>query len=648
MEKIIEATTNRLIKSLHQRISKIEKTLAAVDSMMDVASTETSDDSMADSDNEIHVINVQHNVQQHATQKTATSATSNSTPQQHTTSNDIKKKHQTRRKQHRKHEIFNETTGENEIVAIEIPTKSLFKSIIIASIYIPPKTRICCDIFHKFHKLNNNVMIVGDLNAALQHMGSRKTNAKGRQLQDLLEEEKIDWILTSQPLLSFISNVETHPTIGSTSGHKPLTLEISIGVEHKPTSPRTSFNFKAANWIKFRKILSDQLQLWNQSRTINTTVKIEEYNMFITNSLLEATQAAIPKLKQATSSYTISEATRSLIKTKHQHYRRWKKNGQETDKQLYYKYKLLLTNSLRNDRKDHYKKLMSSLCQKKMYSESVWLTVRKFHQKRIKQSLPRIMNYNNIVATSEKEKANIFAEFFQSEIYAAPNNTLPFHDQVSNRVNIIRNRMQNTADIKWNKITPEEVKWHMKQLRNSATGSDNIHNRCLKNYTSQLIDHLTLLFNSIVDVGYIPSVWKKANIILLLKPNKDKHQPSSYRPISPLSCLGKLLERIIKQRLLLELNSRNILPQHQAGFRPKKSTMYNIIRIERYVKSQLHHPKIRRHTAAIFFDIKAAFDSVCHEGLIYKFNDLRFPTYIIKYLISFLESRTATVELDNT
>ncbi|CAF3672123.1 unnamed protein product [Rotaria socialis] len=69
-------------------------------------------------------------------------------------------------------EILNETTGENEIVAIEIPTKSLFKSIIIASVYIPPKARICCDIFHKLYKLNSNVMIVGDLNAALQHMGS--------------------------------------------------------------------------------------------------------------------------------------------------------------------------------------------------------------------------------------------------------------------------------------------------------------------------------------------------------------------------------------------------------------------------------------------------------------------------------------------
>ncbi|CAF4399029.1 unnamed protein product [Rotaria magnacalcarata] len=185
-------------------------------------------------------------------------------------------------------------------------------------------------------------------------MGSRKTNAKGRQLQDLLEEEKIDWILASQPLLSLISSVDTHPTIGSSSGHKPLTFEVSIGAEHKSTSPRTSFNFKAANWITFRKTLNDQLQLWNLSRTISTTVKIEEYNMFITNSLLEATHAAIQKLKQATSSYTISEATRNLINLKHHHYRKWNKHDQDADKQLYYGYKLLLSNSLRNDRKDHY------------------------------------------------------------------------------------------------------------------------------------------------------------------------------------------------------------------------------------------------------------------------------------------------------
>ncbi|CAF2354457.1 unnamed protein product [Rotaria sp. Silwood2] len=283
--------------------------------------------------------------------------------------------------------------NDNEVVAIELSTTSSLKSIIIASIYVPPKAKICSEIFHKLHQLNNNCMIVGDLNAALQQMGSRKTNARGRQLQELLEEgyiycieddsttyerndyeEKLDWILASQPLLSFISNVETHPTIGAFSGHKPLTFELSIGMEPKPTSPRISFNFKAANWIKFRKILNEQLQLWDITHTINTSVDIEEYNSFITKSLLSATYQAIPKSKQANCNYTISEATRCLIKFKHQHYRKWKKTGENSEKQQYYKYKLLLTNSLRNDRKDHFKNFMMSLCQKKMYSESVWLT----------------------------------------------------------------------------------------------------------------------------------------------------------------------------------------------------------------------------------------------------------------------------------
>ena len=133
----------------------------------------------------------------------------------------------------------------------------------------------------------------------------------------------------------------------------------------------------------------------------------------------------------------------------------------------------------------------------------------------------------------------------------------------------------------------QEVKHHIKQLRNSSTGPDNIHNRCLKNHSELLVQYLTNLFNAILKQGYIPEKWKMAKIILLLKPKKDKQHPSSYRPISLLSCLGKLLEKIIKQRLMLELERRNILSQHQAGFRPGENTVYNIVRLEQYVEGQL-------------------------------------------------------------
>jgi hypothetical protein len=160
---------------------------------------------------------------------------------------------------------------------------------------------------------------------------------------------------------------------------------------------------------------------------------------------------------------------------------------------------------------------------------------------------------------------------------------LPFHHQVTRQAQEIKYKKNYDSNSnKWKKISDKEVKWNIKQLRNSSSGPDNIHNRCLKNHTKLLIFHLTNLFNMIMKMGYIPNMWKKANIILLLKPKKDKHHPASYRPISLLSCMGKLLEKIIKQRLLNVLERRKILAEHQAGFHPRKSTLYDIIRLERF------------------------------------------------------------------
>ena len=137
-------------------------------------------------------------------------------------------------------------------------------------------------------------MIVGDLNATLHQMGSKKTNARGRQLHELLNEgfiecidddsttfekndyeEKLDWILASQPLRSFISNVEIHPLISTLNGHIPLTFDIPIGAEPKPTSPRISLNFKAAKWSHYRSKLDQQLMLWNLNRRLDSTSGVQ-------------------------------------------------------------------------------------------------------------------------------------------------------------------------------------------------------------------------------------------------------------------------------------------------------------------------------------------------------------------------------------
>lgn len=563
-------------------------------------------------------------------------------------------------------EIYNKTIEHNEIIAVEIETRTM-KPMLIASIYVPPSAKMQPNVFHELYQMNNDCIIMGDLNATLIQMGSKKTNTKGRQLLELINEgllhcidddsttyekddyeEKLDWILASQPIHSFISNVETHPSFGAASGHKPLTFQLPVEAQSKPPSPRTSYNFKAADWNKYRKTLDQQLKHWNTTATPNTADDIETYCEFVTRCITAATLQSIPKTSQSNTNYIVSETTKRLIKQKHQAYRLWKKTTHTTDKQQYYKAKVLLANAIRNDKKHNFNKLMSSLCQRKMYSDAVWHTVRKFHNKRIKQSYPNIMKYNNTSATTDNEKANLFADYFQNEVYCNAPDTLPFHDQITRQTTIVKNSMHTRANKnKLQEITVKEVKAMIKQLPNSSTGPDNIHNRCLKNHTKLLVQHLTQLFNVILDIGHIPSMWKKANIILLLKPKKDKQQPSSYRPISLLSCIGKLLEKIIKQRLTLEVERRHILPAHQAGFRSKKSTLYNIIRLERYAHEQLHGPRGKRHASVIFFDIKAAFDSVWHDGLIYKLNDLKIPRYLLRYLVAFLYNRTATIEMEN-
>ncbi|CAF1178702.1 unnamed protein product [Rotaria sordida] len=99
---------------------------------------------------------------------------------------------------------------------------------------------------------------------------------------------------------------------------------------------------------------------------------------------------------------------------------------------------------------------------------------------------------------------------------------------------------------------------------------------------------------------------------------------------------------------MLELERRNILPQHKAGFRPGKSTMYNIVRLERYAEGQLRRPSRRRHSAVILFDINAAFDSVWHDDPATSTKQLRFTLNQWNFEIDKKEHKQKTQLINHT
>jgi hypothetical protein len=130
---------------------------------------------------------------------------------------------------------------------------------------------------------------------------------------------------------------------------------------------------------------------------------------------------------------------------------------------------------------------------------------------------------------------------------------------------------------------------------------------------------------------------------MIPKKESNSTNPAEYRPISLLSCIGKLAERIIKNRLYVFLESNKLLLHTQSGFRNYRGTCDNLLFMTQKIQESLNRGK---KFCGIYFDISKAFDKFWHAGLIYKLIYLKIPIYIIRFIKSFLSDRTVRVKIN--
>lgn len=198
------------------------------------------------------------------------------------------------------------------------------------------------------------------------------------------------------------------------------------------------------------------------------------------------------------------------------------------------------------------------------------------------------------------------------------------------------------------RVTNEELIEMAKALKaKKAPGPDGIPNVALKTAIYQNPDMFRTTLQKCMDEGSFPDNWKRQKLVLLPKPGKPPGDPSAYRPICLLDTVGKLLERVILNRLTKYTESTNGLSNMQFGFRKGRSTV-DAIRtvVEAAETAQNQQRRGNRYCAVITLDVKNAFNSASWEAIACSLHTMRVPGYLCRILRSYFQNRTLIYETD--
>lgn len=181
----------------------------------------------------------------------------------------------------------------------------------------------------------------------------------------------------------------------------------------------------------------------------------------------------------------------------------------------------------------------------------------------------------------------------------------------------------------------KELNSILKSLKSSSPGEDSIHNEFLLHLSHSHKEKLLKFYNEILKEQKFPNSWKQASLIPIVKPGKPPTDCTSYRPIALLSCLSKVLEKLINIRLNTYLDTNNIINENQFGFRKGLSTIDALA----FIENEIRETYLRgEYMIAIFLDIQKAYDTVWHQGLLKKLHNIglrgKLPNLIKDFLIN--------------
>lgn len=524
-----------------------------------------------------------------------------------------------------------------------------FKNITILGIYRSPSNHNTAPFINSLSthldslKSGNNVVIAGDININIIHRDTEKENERQSRLNYLN-------MVASHGLLPghsfptreyncldhFVLKIDKSKSSAviailntSLTDHLMILLKLSnVTKPYRCQKTKTVIDYDKAVTALKNCNLTDLMLDTNPNKIA------DELTHNINKSLEENTKIIkITKNKRVLKPW-ITVGILRCIRTRNKMQKSLRLDpSNEIIKITFRRYRNFCNNLIKKLRRKYEKEELEKHCKN---PKALWKAINEItHYKKTKISNTDLLNYKITPTESVNAVNSYFVNIGKTLAECAINNA----NYQNNKIKLPDPQPQSFALLN---TDPQEVDIILSSLKSeSAPGWDGITTKFLKQARYLVVPVVSYLANVCFELGEFPKSLKQSVITPVFK-SGDREEVGNYRPISVLTAISKILEKLINNRLINYFNKFNILSKSQFGFRRGLSTEDAVTALASLITDQVDK---KFKCLTVFLDLQKAFDTVSIPILINKLENVGIRDKSLALLSSYLQNRTQRVKI---
>jgi len=535
-------------------------------------------------------------------------------------------------------------------------------SVLACSVYIPPgkieQLSRFTDIVTKARHVNRLILIMGDFNARSTVLGDTKDNDLADAILALLAMENLtlvnvrgvatrfsricqsvlDLTLTSRALAPLVKSWKVSSNLPT--DHFEVTFSIGHGTGKRVKEvPRIAWDLKRCDWDKFRVETERALSSWLAVAESDPDRPLDELYKGWVDVLLGVVDQIVPlrKLTSRSRAFWSPEIEKLVVaRRKYLHlYRNYPTKGSYERYQRAHKASRAAIKASKDRLKEEQAEFVASATKEDIY--------RRYRRanRAPKKHIPVLVVGDRLLYDRAPQVQALNAHFSSA---GADKPGVRFDADFKRYVESVVESFDIAAEVADDEgssspITLQEVRTAIARLGSFKTpGPDKVHPMFLKKGGSAVIHSLTYIFNRSFESGCLPYLWRLAHITPI--PKRLESIINAFRPISILSIPGKLLDRIVANRVTFLSEVNCWLKPFQGGFRKGRSTVDQLLDFRERVTIASLEGKV---CVTAFLDISAAYDGLWKQGLMYKLIKVGLRGRLLAWVHGFLSERFGAV-----